>query len=430
MYFEWVQYSFNWSGETGRYRHWRFDSVGVRSRIAVPVLIVGAGAGLISAGYLALLHLLTHWIGPATRPIAIQLLILVTAGALIAVIFRFAGDGGSVALLVDNIHVTGGNEDVKDLKSLVPASLICISAGGAMGPEAPLVEIGGTFGSWVASRFNLSAEDMRVLTISGMAAGVSVLFGAPLGAAIFALEILHRKGLQYYEALVPALVGSFIGYMLNIVLGDLGIGPVWHLPDVGPLAHTDLLWGIACGIIGGLAAIGFTYGVGLIRRLFAKVPIGLVPVVAGVMLGALYWWSPFALTNGKLQVASVVDAQLGVAMLATAIVAKAVGVMVTIAGKWKGGFIIPLFFIGIAGGQLIHTLLPTTNAAVLMVGLAVALCVGVTKTPVGSTLVVIGMTGLTLLPMAIAAAVVALVVSSRTTLIESQRAREQVGAKQ
>lgn len=371
------------------------------------------------------MHLLTHLIGPHDRGVFVQGAILVAAGVTVAVIFRLLGDGGSVDLLVDNIHVLGGTDDVKHVRSLIPTSLICISAGGAMGPEAPLVQVGGSIGSWVSQKFELGPEKMRVVTISGMAAGFAVLFGAPLGAAMFALEILHRKGLQYYEALVPALVGAFIGYTLDVFLSDLGIGPVWNLPDVGSLSHWDLLWGVACGVTGALGAVAFAKAVGFTHRLITRIPPGLLPIIAGFILAGLYWWSPFALTNGKTQVNPLITDGLGVASLAVAIGAKALGVIATLCGRWKGGFIIPLFFIGIAGGQLVHTLIPSTNATVLMVGLAVALCVGVTKTPVGSTLVVIGMTGMTLLPMAIAAAVVALMLSSRTVVIESQRPRIQ-----
>lgn len=99
----------------------------------------------------------------------------------------------------------------------------------------------------------------------------------------------------------------------------------------------------------------------------------------------------------------------------------------TIAGRWKGGFIIPLFFMGFAGGQLLHLAFPSSNATVLMAGLAVGLCVGVTKTPLGSTLAVTQMAGLTLLPMTLIAAVLALVLTSSTVMIETQRERTPTG---
>jgi H+/Cl- antiporter ClcA len=120
----------------------------------------------------------------------------------------------------------------------------------------------------------------------------------------------------------------------------------------------------------------------------------------------------------------MLDLRLSVGALAVAAAAKLLGTTVTVAAGWKGGFIIPLFFMGATLGQLAHHAFPGTNETVLMVGLMVALCVGVTKTPIGTTLVVTEMTGMALLPVTIIAAVVALVVTSRLTIIETQRARE------
>ena len=75
-----------------------------------------------------------------------------------------------------------------------------------------MVQTTGSLGAWLAGRWRLSVAETRILTITGMAAGFTVLFGAPLGSAIFALEILHRRGLEYYEALLPAVLGSLSGY--------------------------------------------------------------------------------------------------------------------------------------------------------------------------------------------------------------------------
>lgn len=399
----------------------------LRAGLAVPVLVVGLGGGLIGVAYLAGLRVLSDRIGPGDHPVATQAVILVGVGVAITVLGRLLGESGSVELLVDNIHVLGGAEDVRQVRSLLPTSLLCVAGGGTMGPEAPLVQTSGSFGTWVAQRFALDAESMRVLTITGMAAGFSVLFGAPLGAALFALEILHRRGLQYYEALVPALVGALIGWGLNVALTGAGLEPVWHLPPAGPLGRGDLAWGIACGVLGAAGALAFTVAVAYARRAVSRVPVVVLPAVTGAALALLYWWSPFALTNGETQVEAIVTGGLTAGALGVAIAAKASGVLVTLSGRWKGGFIIPLFFIGFAGGQLVHLLVPSANATVAMVGLAVALCVGVTKTPLGSTLVVTEMAGLALLPMALAAAIVALVLTSRTSAIDTQRPRATIG---
>ena len=252
-------------------------SARLRAGLAVPVVVVGLGGGLIGAAYLASLRLLTGWLGPDQRSTLAQAAILVAVGVSITVLGRVLGESGNVELLVDNIHVLGGAEDVRQVRSLVPTSLLCIASGGAMGPEAPLVQTSGSFGTWIADRFRLDAGDMRVVTITGMAAGFSVLFGAPLGAALFALEILHKRGLQYYEALIPALVGALVGYALNLGLTGIGLDPIWHLPEAGPLTGSDLLWGALCGVIGAAGALAFTGGVSVGRWAVSRVPVGPAP---------------------------------------------------------------------------------------------------------------------------------------------------------
>ena len=297
-----------------------------------------------------------------------------------------------------------------------------------MGPEAPLVQTTGTVGSVVATRLHRPMPDTRILTITGMAAGFTVLFGAPLGSAFFALEILHRRGLQYYEALVPAIVGSLCGYGVYLGLSGLGIGPVWSFGDFGPLAGRDLLIAAAIGLLGAIGAWIFTTTVAVLRRVVGHLPASARYVAGGLLLGLLGWWSPYALTFGEAQLETLVDARLAAGALAVAVAAKFLGTTVVLATGWKGGFIIPLFFIGATAGQLAHVAVPAIDPTVLMACAMVALCVGVTKTPIGATLVVTEMAGLSLLPVTLIAAVVALLASSRVRMIETQRSREQVGA--
>jgi H+/Cl- antiporter ClcA len=106
------------------------------------------------------------------------------------------------------------------------------------------------------------------------------------------------------------------------------------------------------------------------------------------------------------------------------VIAKFLGATVTQSSGWRGGFIIPLFFIGTAMGRLCHIILPNTNEVVLMAAFMAACVVGVTKTTLGSTLVATEMAGLQILPTTLLAALVALFLTSSVTLIETQRDRE------
>ena len=419
-------------------------------RILWMAALVGLVGGLVGALYVTAMNLLSQLFFPApwaqTLPTFVETpihatiewgrwghwLVLVAAGLLTALAVKVLGDPGDTELLVDNIHVHGGapDEGVRQLRSLIPISLVNIAAGSAIGPEAPLSQTNGTLGSWLADRWGLDEEESRILAVTGMAAGFAVLFAAPLGAAFFGLELLHRKGLRYFEVLLPTVTGSLVGYLLFAATTSLGLHPLWNLGAVLHLARTltvgDFAWAAAAGMVGAAVAAAFTSLVTFGNWAFRPLPTGARPVVAGVALGALAFVSPYALTFSELQIMQLGTVEkIAASTLVLAVVAKLPAVAVSMAGGWKGGFIIPMFFCGYCLGRLGSQVLPGhPNGVVLAVCLMVAINVGVTKTPVGSTLVVTEMAGLRLLPPAFLAALVSFLLTSNVYLIESQRRRE------
>ncbi len=387
------------------------------------VTATGVAGGAAGAAYLAALQGVTHLLGPEAWGPWAHLAVLALVGLAVGQLVRVLGTPADVELLVDNIHVLGGAEDVRGLRSLIPASLLCVGAGGALGPEAPLVTTTGTIGSWLAQRAGLGRDQLRIVTISGMAAGFTVLFGAPLGAAVFALEILHRRGLEYHEALLPAVAGSLCGYAVAAAAGTIGLRPIWTFPEVGPLGGWDLGWAVAAGVGGALVAVAFTFLTLGLRRLVGPVPAAARPALGGVVLGLLALASPYALTNGELQLEHLVDRRAVVLTLVAAAGVKLLAASVALVTGWKGGFIIPLFFVGFALGRATAGVLPGGHSWVLVVGLMVAANVGVTKTPLGSALVVTEMAGLAFLPTTLIAAMVSFVLTSDVGLIHTQRTR-------
>jgi chloride channel protein, CIC family len=401
---------------------------GMELRVVGLVLVVGVVCGLVGALYLLALHLLQHVLWPTQWEGAVGFAILGGVGLVVALIVRFAGTSGDVELMVDNIHVSGTATGVRMLRSLIPTSLLCIAAGGGMGPEAPLVQTTGTLASWTATRAKLPVRDTRVLTIAGMAAGFTVLFGAPLGAAVFALELLHRRGLQYYEALLPAVLGSLAGYGVYVAATGAGLEPVWHLPSPASLHVGDLGWAAVAGVGGALVAIAFTYFTAALRWGARRLPAMARPVVGGLLLATLGLMSAYSLTFGEAQITEILDKRGGtVAFFALAALAKFAGTSVTLSSEWRGGFIIPLFFMGACLARAFHGLVPGAEEAVMIAAFMAAANTGVTKTPLGSTLVVTEMAGFQLLPTTLIAVLVSFVLTSEVGLIHSQRERDVVG---
>ena len=397
--------------------------MGPSGRLLRLVVAVGAVSGLAAAVFIAALQVLTSWIGPPRFGGLGALVVLVLTGVVISGMILVLGNPGDVELLVDNIHVTGGRSDIRDLRALLPVALVGIAAGSAIGPEAPLVQTTGSLGSWVALRLRLDQRDLRLLTIAGMAAGFTVLLGAPIGGSIFALEILHRRGLEYYEALIPAVLGSVTGYAVYAAVTGLGLQPYLVFPAPHPLGVADLLVGVAAGVVGAGIAWAFTYLVTTLRALQRRLPVWARPIVGGAALGVLGLVTPFALTFGEEQLNEVVAGGLPVAALLLAAVAKLVGSATITTAGWRGGFIIPLFFVGACVGLAAAEVLGI-DPVVAMTTLMAAAVVGVTKTPLGSALVVSEIAGLRVLPPVLVASLVALLLTSRVSLLETQRRRE------
>lgn len=392
------------------------------------VVLVGCIGGAIGAAYVTVLRALEAVLGPDQHTdSATRIALLVAVGLAIGLLTRGLGDPGDVELLVDNIHIAGGAPDARPLRALIPVSLLGIAAGSAIGPEAPLVQTAGIAGTAVGRWRRLRQSDVRVLTICGMASAFAVLFGAPVGSAIFALEILHRRGLEYYEALLPALGGALVGYTVFVAFDGIGVRPIFDLPTYESLALADLGWGVVAGVIGAAIASVFAVVIRGLRQTVRRIPAMLRPGVGGLIIGGLSVWSFAALTFGETQLDVVVAGTLTAGAIGAALAAKLVASAVCATTGWRGGFIIPLFFMGACAGQLLSLAVPSATPVVLIASCMVAANVGVTKTPLGSILVVASMAGMPVIPPLAVAALVSLILTREFGVITSQRTRDVAG---
>jgi H+/Cl- antiporter ClcA len=406
--------------------------VAARMRLLCASALVGAVSGVIGAGYLGVLAVATRWLGPIDgASLGANLVhggVLVATGVAISALMAVLGDPGEAGVLIDSVHTAGGPARLGALVSLVPVSLLTISSGAGIGPEPPLMQTTGTVGAWIGRRLRLSGShgDLRTLSVTGMASGLTVLFAAPLGAAVFALEILHRRGLEYYEALLPACVGSLSSYGVYTLLTGRDRSSVWHFPASPPsLRPLDLLLGVAAGVGGAIVAHVFSALIRTCARFARRVPSWALPPIAGAALGALGLALPAGLTFGEAQMSQLLrTAALSAPLLALIAVGHLLSAAIPLAGRWKGGIIIPMFLVGYCLGRA--ALVGTGHGGdplTLAVALMVACNVGMTKTPLGSTLVVAQSAGVVQLPAMLIAALTSLGLTSRIAFVGNQRHR-------
>ena len=353
-------------------------------------LIGGVIAGVYWIGLEFLTHTLALFEGWKVIPV------MTVGGLLAGLVIYFIGDPGEIQLIVNNIRFNKGKLDPKNNPSMIFSSLICIASGGSLGPESPLVQITGSTGTWLGKLFRLKGEELRSLSIAGMASGFTALFGAPLGGSLFSLEILHHKyALEYYKAIIPAFVASSFSYLVFTIIIQLGLGPTWDLSAYEYSGIYDFGYAVLFAIIAAAIAWGFIYCTKFFKSIFEKrpIPIYVRTTIGGLALGIIAFYFPITRYFGHNEINELLTGSFSLMLLFAILIFKILAISITVTSGWRGGFIIPLFFVGATLGLILHQIFPTINLTLAIVSCMAAINACVTRTPMSTTILLATLTG-------------------------------------
>ncbi len=313
---------------------------------SVLAVVIGAVSGAASAVFLILLDLATaaqtgnRWL----------LYLLPLAGIVIA--WAYAGYGKSAAggnnLLLDQIQAADevNRVPLRMMPLVLVATILTHLFGGSAGREGTAVQMGGAIAGWMARFLHLSAAYLPILLMCGISGGFSGVFGTPLAATVFAMEVLAIGGMRY-EALIPCLISAAAA---DLVVRDVlhvhhGIYPVASgFPE---LSLRTLVVVTIAGVAFGLTSLLFAESTAVIEhaaRRFVPNPI-LRAFLGGFLVIAITLALGTRAYNG-LSLSLLADAFNGSQVPAFAFLFKLILTAVTLGVGFKGGEVTPLFVIG------------------------------------------------------------------------------------
>ena len=319
------------------------------------------------------------------------LFLLPLSGIVIVGLYHLAGidEPKGTNLLMDTIHEKGS-------LPWVMAPLIFVSTilthlfGGSAGREGAVLQLGGSLASQMGKFLHMDKDDMHMITMCGMSAAFAALFGTPIAAAIFSLEVIS-VGSMYYSALVPCAVSSITASYVSSLMGiPSSAHAISGIPEMQVSSFFSVI--ILSALVAFLS-IFFCFLLHKTAHLFKDhFKNGYVRVITGALIIIaltliLDGWDYLG-AGGNI----ITNATNGQSK-PLAFLMKMVFTAITLGCGFKGGEIVPSFFVGATFGCIVGPCLhldPSFSAAIGMT----AMFAGVTNCPLTTVFISMEMFGM------------------------------------
>ena len=346
------------------------------------------------------------------------LYLLPVAGLAITGIYQLAGmlDDGGTNTVIQSIR-SAEKVPLRMAPLIFASTVLSHLCGASVGREGAALQIGGSIGHFLGRFLRLDEKDLHIITMCGMSAVFSALFGTPVTAAIFSMEVVS-VGVMYYVAFLPCIVSSVIAHLLTRYFGTVPT----DLPqvEIGELSALSILQ--VCALAAGCAVVSILFCIALHQaNRLCKQWLGnpYMRIFLGGAITILMVWVFQSRDYCGAGLDVIVSALRGEAQPQMFIL-KILFTAVALGAGFKGGEIVPTLFIGAAFGNMAGGLLGLDPAVGACIGMVALFC-GVVNCPVASLFLGIELFGTAgLLWFAIASAV-SYLLSGYYSLYSSQK---------
>lgn len=319
-------------------------------------------------------------------------------------------------LVLSAIH-SGDELPLRMAPLIFISTLITHLFGGSAGREGAALQLGGSIGSGLGTLFHFDEKDKRIMIMCGMSAAFSALFGTPMAAAIFSMEVVS-VGIMHYAALVPCVISSLIAFEIAQLFG---IAPeffkILQIPvfSVSSAIKISVL-AILCAIVSIVFCILLHQSEHMYKKLFKNPYLrifcgGCIVIVLTLLVGDQTY-------NGAGM--NIISQCINGSVRPEAFLLKMIFTAATLGAGYKGGEIVPSFFTGAAFGCLFGTLLGFSPSLCAAIGMIAVFC-GVTNCPITSLLISFELFGYVGMPYFLLAIAFSYMLSGYYGLYSSQK---------
>jgi len=367
-------------------------------RLLALVALLGLISALVTFTFIFLVNQGTHLLWDETAlalgldPRLFTLLVCTLGGLLVGLLVKLFGDHTGIFADVMLEFGRTGRFDYRNAPGIVVTAFVSLISGASLGPEAPLADGSGGIGTWISDRLKLDEQETRTMGYSGVSGMLAAFITSPFSGALLGLESAQggpggRK--TYFWVLFPSLLASAVATVAFVLLSGTFFESLYAFPDYTPRL-TDLLYAAPLGLIGGAVGLVFMLSLRGLQRLFQpmKGRVVLRGLLGGLGMGIIGALLPLTLFSGETGTSDLIvhAAEIGVLMLIVLCVAKLFATTLVLATGWKGGYIFPIMFGGVALGLAANLLFPHIPVAVAVAATMAGALVAAFKAPLFAAL--------------------------------------------
>jgi len=345
-------------------------------RLILLALVLGLVTALITFAFVSIVHILSEGLWEDTAeaigvsPAVFALVVCSLGGLLVGILVRIFGDHSGIFADVMSEFGRTGRFDYRNAPGILITAIPSLVAGGSIGPEAPLADASGGLGTIIGDRLKLDARETRSLSFTGVSGMLAAFITSPINGAVLGLESAQGAvsgiALQAW-VLFPSLLSSSVATVVFVGLSGHFFGTLYVFPDYEP-ALWHLFAAVPLGLLGGVVGIGFFAVLRGMQRAMQPMKAHVVwrGLLGGIGLGIVGALLPLTLFSGEDQTVELINTapQIGVAMLVALALAKGLVTCLCLATGWKGGYVFPIMFVGVALGLAVDLTFPNIPVAV------------------------------------------------------------------